>query len=50
MAEKKKAKEKEYIYVVITKCEKCGLEPEVIGPCSKCKSEIFTRTYLVVEK
>jgi len=50
MAEKKKAKEKQYLYVVITKCEKCGLEPAVMGPCAKCKSEIFTRTYMVVEK
>ena len=50
MAQQKKNKEKEYIYAVITKCEKCGLEPEVIGPCKKCKSEIFLRSYLVVEK
>lgn len=50
MAEKKKVKEKQYLYVVITKCEKCGLEPEVMGPCAKCKSETFLRTYLVIEK
>jgi len=50
MDKKKKTKEKEYLYVVITKCEECGLEPEVMGPCAKCKSEIFLRTYMVVEK
>ena len=50
MTAKKEKEEKEYRYISLVKCEKCGKYADELGPCSECKNDIFVRVYKVEEK
>lgn len=44
-----KKKEKKYNYYSIIKCQKCGLEQEIPGPCEKCGGKTFVPVLILRE-
>lgn len=42
-------KEKKYNYYQVVKCQECGVEQQVPGPCKKCGGKIFVPVYVLQE-
>lgn len=49
MPEKEKKKEREYTFMTVIVCEKCGTKTTIPCPCEKCGGKVFVRKYHIIE-